>query len=296
MRSMQENFVLIESSLKLKNDNLLQQLGEYEVKLAEAKARIFQLESGAGIASTPAVEELQFRIQKLEQSNRQLVDEKYELQKNIAELQDRIVSKSAVSGDDKDSIEKDNRIRELEDLLEEQKRSRSLTEESKIELQRQATELSSKNEEYSSKIVDLEKQISEMRTERSVGATGRLSDETPREDETVTKLTKELEQLNRSMIRLRAQHKSKVKNLQKQLENFTKVRARIIISTSGCLSERLRSDSSAWEVTGRIIAVRLFLVKKKNMNIGSLHVPLHAGKNSIWCIFCTDIRHERGTC
>lgn len=42
-------------------------------------------------------------------------------------------------------------------------------------------------------------------------------------DDKVQKLTKELEELNKSMIRLKAQHKNKLKNVQKQLENFKKV-------------------------------------------------------------------------
>lgn len=225
MKSMQENFVLIESSLKLKNDNLLQQLGEYEVKLAETKERIFQLESGAGIVTTPTVEDLQFRIQKLEQSNRQLLDEKYELQKGNAKLQDKIIVNKSIRGNDA-IIEKDNRIKELENLIEELKRSNeSLIEESKIELQKQVVEMSAKNEEYSNKITDLEKQIYDLKTEKSDVAAKLLDEGTvPKEDETVMKLTKELEELNKSMIKLKAQHRSKVKNLQKQLENFKMVR------------------------------------------------------------------------
>ncbi|XP_011051006.1 PREDICTED: protein lava lamp isoform X1 [Acromyrmex echinatior] len=220
MKSMQENFVLVESSLKLKNDNLLQQLGEYEIKLAEAKERIFQLESGAGIVTTPAVEDLQFRIEKLEQNNRQLLDEKYELQKNIAGLQDKIITSKLVDSNDA-IVEKDNRIAELENLIEELKQSNKLLEEeSKTELQKQVAELSYKNEEYSNKITDLEKQVHELEAEKNDIAM-RLSTEQaiPKED-MIIKLTKELEDLNKSTIKLKAQHRSKVKNLQKQLENF----------------------------------------------------------------------------
>jgi len=227
MKSMQENFILIESSLKLKNDNLLQQLGEYEIKLAEAKERIFQLESGAGIVTTPAIEDLQFKIEKLEQNNRQLLDEKYELQKNIAELQDKIIASKLVHGNDA-IIEKDNRIAELENLIEELKQSNKLLEEeSKTELQKQVAELSSKNEDYSNRVIDLEKQVHELEAEKN-NIAARLSAEQaiPKED-MVIKLTKELEDLNKSMIKLKAQHRSKVKNLQKQLENFKMVRALI---------------------------------------------------------------------
>lgn len=225
MKSMQENFVLIESSLKLKNDSLLQQLEKYEIKLAEAKERIFQLESGAGIVTSPAVEDLQFKIEKLEQNNRQLLDEKYELQKNIAELQEKvIISKSANNNDA--IIEKDNRIAELENLIDELKRSNELLEEeSKVELQKQVAELSSKNEEYSNKVTDLEKQVHELEAEKNdIAAILSAERAAPKEDDVVVKLTKELEDLNKSMIKLKAQHRSKVKNLQKQLENFKMVK------------------------------------------------------------------------
>ncbi|KAL6447475.1 hypothetical protein ACFW04_000005 [Cataglyphis niger] len=224
MKSMQENFVLIESSLKLKNDNLLQQLGEYEVKLVEARERIFQLESDAGIVTTPAVEDLQFRIEKLVQNNRQLLDEKYELQKNVAELQDKIIAKKSVQSNGA-IIEKDNKIAELENLIEELKQSNELLkEESKAELQKQVTELSSRNEEYSNKITDLEKQVHKLETEKN-DMIAKLSVERTilKEDDTMIKLTKELDDLNKSMIKLKAQHRSKVKNLQKQLEDFKMV-------------------------------------------------------------------------
>lgn len=197
MKSMQENFVLIESSLKLKNDNLLQQLGEYEMKLAEAKERIFQLETGAGVVITPAVEDLQFKIEKLEQDNRQLLDEKYKLQKNVAEMQDQIISSNTVY-DNNTIIEKDNRIAELENLVTELKQSNELLKE---ELKQMHQFDSEKNET-----------VTKSSDERAVS----------KEDE-VIKLTKELEKLNKSMIRLKAQHRSKVKNLQKQLENFKMV-------------------------------------------------------------------------
>lgn len=224
MKSMQENFVLVESSLKLKNDNLLQQLGEYEIKLAEAKERIFQLESGAGIVTAPTVEDLQFRLEKLEQNNRQLLDEKYELQKNIAELQDKIIASKSVHGNDAIS-EKDNRIAELENLIQELKQSNKLLEEeSKAELQKQVTELSSKNEENSNKITDLEKQLHELEAEKNDIAARLSAEQAVSKEDMVIKLTKELEDLNKSMIKLKAQHRSKVKNLQKQLENFKMVR------------------------------------------------------------------------
>ncbi|XP_032687295.1 golgin subfamily A member 4-like isoform X3 [Odontomachus brunneus] len=221
MKSMQENFVFIESSLKLKNDNLLQQLEEYEIKLAESKERIFQLESGTGIVTAPAVEDLQFRIERLEQNNRQLLDEKYELQKNIAEMQDQIIAGRSTH----DNSEKDNKISELEDLIEGLKRSNELLEaESKAELHKYVTELSSKKEEYSNIITDLEENVHKLEAEKNEIAE-KLSDERTmlKEDDKVIKLTKELEDLNKSMIKLKAQHRSKIKNLQKQLENFKMV-------------------------------------------------------------------------
>ncbi|XP_076397383.1 uncharacterized protein LOC100882521 isoform X1 [Megachile rotundata] len=222
MKSMQENFVLIESSLKAKNDNLLQQLTDNELKLAEANERIFKLESGIGIVKDPTVDDLQYKLEKLEHSNKQLQEEKYELQKNVAELQDKILN-SSVNGNGA-LIEKDNRIVELENLIEELKQSNKLLEEeSKAELQQKVADLTEKNEEYSNKIADLESLVHDLEEQNSDIA-ARLSDKSSlKEDEKVAKLTKELEELNKSMIKIKAQHRSKVKNLQKQLENVKKV-------------------------------------------------------------------------
>lgn len=223
MKSMQENFVLMESSLKAKNENLLQQLKDYELKLAEANERVFKLESGIGIVRDPTVDDLQFKLEKLEHNNKQLQDEKYELQKGVAELQDKIVNIS-MHGNGA-IMEKDNRIVELENLVEELKQSNKLLEEeSKAELQNQVADLTLKNEEYSNKITDLENLVHKLEEQKNE-IVAKLSEEsTIKEGEKVMKLTKELEELNKSMIKIKAQHKSKVKSLQKQLENFKKVK------------------------------------------------------------------------
>ncbi|KAK2581659.1 hypothetical protein KPH14_002157 [Odynerus spinipes] len=224
MTSMQENFILIESSLKMKNDNLLQQLQNYEIKLAEANERIFQLESGKGIVKTPALEDLQYKLDKLEQNNRQLQDEKYELQKSIADMQNNIIASKSMQGNGV-IMEKDNRIAELENLIEELKRSNDLLkEESKTELQSQLADLSTKNEEYSNRIIELEKLVHNLEVEKNDVAP-QPSPEVlmQKENEKIQKLTKELEELNKHMIKIKAQHKSKVKSLQKQLENFKMV-------------------------------------------------------------------------
>lgn len=224
MTSMQENFVLIESSLKMKNDNLLQQLENYEIKLAEANERIFQLESGKGIVKNPALEDLQYKLNKLEQNNRQLQDEKYELQKSIADMQNKIIVSKSMHGNGV-IMEKENRIAELENLIEELKRSNDLLkEESKTELQNQLADLTTKNEEYSNKIIELEKIVHNLEVEKNEVPSQPSPEVTmQKENEKIQKLTKELEDLNKSMIKLKAQHKSKVKGLQKQLESFKMV-------------------------------------------------------------------------
>ncbi|XP_043791932.1 golgin subfamily B member 1-like isoform X3 [Apis laboriosa] len=222
MKSMQENFVLMESSLKAKNDNLLEQLKDYELKLAEANERVFKLESGIGIVRDPTVDDLQFKLEKLEHNNKQLQDEKYELQKSVAELQDKIVNIS-MHGNGA-IIEKDNRIIELENLVEELKQSNKfLEEESKTELQKQVTDLTLKNEEYSNKITDLENFVHKLEEEKNEIAAKLPEEGIIKEDEKVAKLTKELEELNKNMIKIKAKHKSKVKSLQQQLENFKKI-------------------------------------------------------------------------
>lgn len=224
MRSMQENFVLIETSLKDKIENLLGQLQDRETKLAEAVEKIYKLESGAGIVSPPEIPDLQYKIDRLEQSNRALQDEKYELQKSITDLQEKIVARESSNGNGL-IVEKDNRIAELENLIEELKSSNQLLEEeSKAELQKQVADLATKNEEFGSKIDELERINNDLEIERNE-LRARLPDESgvTKEDAMVRKLTKELDDLNKSMIKLKAQHKGKLRNLQKQLESFKMV-------------------------------------------------------------------------
>lgn len=223
MKSMQENFVLIETSLKSKNEHLLKQLEEREIKLAESEAKILNLESGLGIERQPNIENIKYKVDKLEEMNRKLQDEKYELQKNIAELQDKIISTESRSDE---SIADDNRIAELESRIEELKKSNQLMEEEyKVVLHKHVAELNEKNETLTNKVVELEKQVNDITNEKieleSKLSTMEIKD--PKEEEQVLKLTKELEESNKSMIKLKAQHKNKLKNLQKQLENFKKV-------------------------------------------------------------------------
>ncbi|XP_015171904.1 PREDICTED: golgin subfamily A member 4-like isoform X2 [Polistes dominula] len=224
MTSMQENFILIESSLKMKNDNLLQQLQDYEMKLGEANEKIFQLESGRGIVKTPSIEDLQYNLNKLKENNRQLQDEKYELQKSIADMQNQMIVSTSMHGNGA-IMEKDNRIAELEKLVEELKKSNDLLEEkSKIELQKQLAELSVKNEDYSNRIMELEKLVQNLEMEKNEIASQLPSElSIQKENEKTQKLIKELDDLNKNMIKIKAQHKSKIKGLQKQLENFKMV-------------------------------------------------------------------------
>ncbi|KAJ8674067.1 hypothetical protein QAD02_005329 [Eretmocerus hayati] len=251
MKSMQENFVLIEESLKSKNESLLQQLHEREMKLAEAEARILSLESGFGIERYPDSQDLMYKIEKLEKTNRELQDEKYELQKSIADLQDKIVSGEPAS---KLPTEDNSRILELENLIEELRASNAVLEqECTKKLQDQIADLNEKNQQLANKVIDLESQLLSLETEKSQwksGETG-VPSETSRSDEEVQNLTKELEELNKSMIKLKAQHKKKLSNLQKQLENFKKVsdiNAELVnLGNQVALLEEEKASAGEWQ-------------------------------------------------
>jgi chromosome segregation ATPase len=230
MKSMQENFILIESSLKSKNYHLLQQLEEREIKLAEAEAKILNLETGIGIKRQPNVEELSYKIEKLEETNRILLDEKYELQKHVADLQDKIISYEFSSNADL-SNEKDNRIAELEATIEELRISSQQIEEIKINVDKQILDLNERNEETSSKCIELEKQLLNLETEKSqlIKKLTISDNEAPKENEKEQSLLKELDELNKSMIKMKVEHKNKLKNMRKQINSFTKVILNILI-------------------------------------------------------------------
>lgn len=224
MKTMQENFILVETSLKSKNEHLLKQLEERELKLAEAEAKILNLETGLGIERQPNIADLMYKLEKLEQMNHNLQDEKYELQKSIAELQDRFISSDA-SIESKVMPEKDDEISEVENLKEELKKSNENFELDKTNLLQQINDLSETNEEMKIMVTKLENQVEELKInndELSKKLTVNESD-ISKDNDKVQKLTKELEELNKSMIKLKAQHKNKLKTVQKQLENFKKV-------------------------------------------------------------------------
>ena len=220
MKSMQENFVIVESSLKSKNDHLLKQLEDREFKLAETQARILQLESGLGITRPPQLEDLEYKIDKLEEENRDLQHEKYELQKLVSDLQNKLLSVEPIFSEGVVN-EKNNRIAELEGLVDELRKSNQLLEEdSREELLNQVEELSTKNTELVMRVSELEQRLNEVETTRGESTV----DNAAKDEDMVAKLTKELDELNKSMIKLKAQHKSQVKNLRKQLDNFRKVK------------------------------------------------------------------------
>ncbi|XP_051172975.1 uncharacterized protein LOC127289217 isoform X3 [Leptopilina boulardi] len=224
MKSMQENFILVETSLKTKIEHLLQQLEEREIKLAESKEIIFKLESNLGVTlQSTEIDDLKYKFEKINENNRQLQDEKFQLQKDNVELQNKIIQLQSTNGTNGIIVEKDNRIAELESLIEELKKSNQLLEEeSKVELEKQVNELLLKNDEISNKVIDLEKIVTDLESEKNE-LIMKIPTESKKADEKLLKLTKENEEINKGLIKMKAQHKSKVKNLQRQLESFRKV-------------------------------------------------------------------------
>lgn len=213
MKSMQENFILVESSLKSKIDNLLQQLNEREVRLVDAEEKIRTYESGPTTFVDPSTDELRNKISELESNNRLLQSQKYELQKNMADLQNQVLAFSKSNSDDV-VAEKDIKIGELETLIQEDELQ-------KQELRVKIESLSKFNEELETKIKDLQAIADDLEGDEAKKMTEK--EDTLEDTNETVQLRKELDDLNKTMIKVKAQHKSKLKNLQKQLDNIRKV-------------------------------------------------------------------------
>lgn len=92
------------------------------------------------------------------------------------------------------------------------------------DLQSQLESCKLENEKYSVKISDLEHQLEEsLKDVKRLKNVGASADKPGSNDEEINKLKKQLEESNKNMIKMKAQSKSKIKDLTKKLETFKKM-------------------------------------------------------------------------
>ncbi|XP_015118089.1 protein lava lamp [Diachasma alloeum] len=218
MRTMQQNFVLMETSFKDKHEHLLEQLKEKSNRVIELEETLDKMENERKMAidrtdQCPSSDEMVGEMKRemtAMQENFILIETglKDKVNNLILQLGERDMRLAEVDGSSSnertnDSIDEINRLEESNRVLREENEKLTKTVEN-VKIQNEL------NQEKDNRITELEGIVEELR-------------KTPDESEAVQKLKKELEELNKNMIKLKAQHKSKLRNLNKRLENFKMV-------------------------------------------------------------------------
>lgn len=201
MRKMQENFIQLESEMKEEKEKLILDLGQ----------KNNEIENLRSINSALEADKLQLEIELKEYKNQSSEIGNYKQQ--INELNDKIAELEDVS---KKSPQKSNKRNKKGD------RSKSTPpkeEDNKIaELQKVLDESKHENEQYLNKIAELEKTVEELNAKVSQLELTTKTVEISNESEEISKLKKQIDESNKNMIKVKAQHKSKIKELTKKIE------------------------------------------------------------------------------
>ncbi|KRT79688.1 hypothetical protein AMK59_7559 [Oryctes borbonicus] len=222
MRKMQENFIELEMQMKEENQRLSSEVQQKEREIAGLKQRNTYLEEAQLELRTQIVENcdatdaertpnlfadlerLQLRIQELEACNLSLEKEKDSTrssdQTNLIEI-DRL---------QKDLDDRNQKCNELELKLQ--------------ELQKNLDEKQSSITEHLTTITNLEATIKELQTKAGQSKESKLAHlDIKLDNEEISKLKKQLDESNKNMIKVKAQHKSKIKELNKKIDTFKKM-------------------------------------------------------------------------
>ncbi|GJQ83990.1 lva [Trypoxylus dichotomus] len=228
MRKMQENFVELEMQMKEENQRLVNEVQQKENEISglkhrnlyleetqqELKAKIIEFEAkpenrDGTDAETMSnlstdVEKLQLRIKELEGLNLDL-----EKQRDLTKSGDQ-TNFAEIERLEKDFTDRNQKCNELELKLE--------------ELQRNLDEKQSSITENLATIANLETTVKELQAKVDQNRGSKMAHlDIKLENEEITKLKKQLDESNKNMIKVKAQHKSKIKELNKKIDSFKKM-------------------------------------------------------------------------
>ncbi|XP_060532431.1 golgin subfamily B member 1 isoform X2 [Cylas formicarius] len=220
MRKMQEDFVTLEGEMKARQLSLLNDLKVKNFEIGDLERIIKQLEN----------ENVELKLIQSDFDNKVQM----EIEKRTAQSSELPL---AISFSEKETLTEDQIFKELQkikhknvELLENiLERGKNLLENRKEDAQKKLSneneKLIKENTEYSQKISELEKQLKEALSDLNIlrnTSSGSSVKEIEVNSE-LEKLKKQLEESNKSMIKMRAQHKSKLKELNKKLDQFKKM-------------------------------------------------------------------------
>lgn len=230
MRKMQENFVTLEGEMKARQLTLLNDLKIKNFEIAELQEanRLLQTENAdlqqktsAGV-STPDgfdtnITELYDEIQKLKRENLSqstLVEELNEKLQKMSEEKDVLVLQISQQDSTK-NLEEFEQLNSFKQDLEDALFSLKNLNQEKDKIAEKNSQLTLENSSLLTQIGDLENKFKQ--------ASRSDSKDTKSESEEIAKLKKQLDESNKNMIKMRATQKSKVKELNKKLDQFRKM-------------------------------------------------------------------------
>lgn len=230
MRNMQENFVTLEGEMKARQLTLLNDLKIKNFEIAELQEanRLLQSENAelqqktsAGV-STPDgfdtnITELYDEIQKLKRENLSqstLVEELNEKLQKMSEEKDVLVLQISQQDSTK-NLEEFEQLNSFKQDLEDALFSLKNLNQEKDKIAEKNSQLTLENSNLLTQIGDLENKFKQ--------ASRSDSKDTKSESEEIAKLKKQLDESNKNMIKMRATQKSKVKELNKKLDQFRKM-------------------------------------------------------------------------
>lgn len=230
MRKMQENFVTLEGEMKARQLTLLNDLKIKNFEIAELQEanRLLQSENAelqqktsAGVSTSDGfdtnITELYDEIQKLKRENLSqstLVEELNEKLQKMSEEKDVLVLQVSQQDSTK-NLEEFEQLNSFKQDLEDALFSLKNLNQEKDKIAEKNSQLTLENSSLLTQIGDLENKFKQ--------ASRSDSKDTKSESEEIAKLKKQLDESNKNMIKMRATQKSKVKELNKKLDQFRKM-------------------------------------------------------------------------
>lgn len=201
MRKMQENFVQLESDMEADKQKLLNELEGKNKEIDELRKTNSDLQA----------DKLKLQGELETYKNQTSVIDSYK--KQIDELNEKIASTGET--DDKKSPRKRNKKGDKSKVTP----PKDDVDNKVVELQRALDNTKEENEKYLQKISELENTIKELNVKIETASISHEGDG----NEEIAKLKKQIDESNKNMIKVKAQHKSKIKELTKKIEAFKSV-------------------------------------------------------------------------
>lgn len=238
MRKMQENFVVLEMGMKNEKQQLL-------IELEEKNNEVVQLQQQNSVLEKSCKEQQEeisrlkfcleeYKIDKTSSIETTVATHAEDLNNQIEVLNNRILELEQLNTEllekPLETVTRDSPQRSSKKGKKGQKIQKAKSKESSddsdtkvIDLQKQLDMAKTECEKYLNKITELELTISELNIQiEELKLKPAVQTETEQSSDEIVKLKKQLDESNKNMIKIKAQHKGKIKELNKKIEELKK--------------------------------------------------------------------------